>query len=357
MTKFTTRSPLFSKMKGWTTQFSKTSNREYYVHTESGRRQWHKPDEKVEEDRQKIAEFYETLSHSGERQSIWRKFNNFLKVSIMKEFVYDLMCDYMEDFKYSVLDVGCGAGGDLGKWNNLGARSYIGFDASSAGIAELGRRSKSFPSLKVSSFNGNFCTQETWDRIPPGKSDVVSCQFAAHYAFAEKETVRIFFAGIYKALSQRGRAIIVTVDAESWRDSCRRNWGPANITVAKSSKIPFGDKYDFQLDSRVSAPEWWVHSDVFRLEAERVGLKVSFESNLASFASFIGVSTHRTDSARSFAWNTDHESTLLSMCGTDFVGPEAWAVASLYKVFVLTKPGVKVGSATSKDFEQWIVQN
>lgn len=156
-------------MQGWTTQFSKTNNREYFVHTASGRRQWHKPDEDIENDRIKICLFYENLSHGSERPNMWRKFNNFLKVSIMKEFAYDLMCDYMEDFKYTVLDVGCGAGGDLGKWQNLGARSYVGFDISQSGINELMRRSASFPSLKISSFVGNFCSQETWDRISPGK--------------------------------------------------------------------------------------------------------------------------------------------------------------------------------------------
>lgn len=339
-------------MEGWTKLFSKSRNQDYYFHAESGRKQWHEPNEEVENDRKNIISFYNSLPHTSERKEMWRSFNNFLKLSIMKEFTYDLTSDYLANFQFSVLDVGCGSGGDLGKWQRLNATSYLGFDASANSIQELEKRSKQ--SMKISSFVGDFTTSDAWERIPSGKFDVISCQFAAHYAFAEKQSVRAFLSGLSKSLSSRGRIILITVDADSWRFSKRQSWGQASISSTLPTFQPFGDRYMFKLGDRVAAPEWWVHSEVLKKESDFAGLEVIFEANLASFASYIGVSTRRSLSNRIFAWQTDHKTTLEAMCGTEYVGPEAWAIASIYKVFILTKKGFKVGSGHLKDFQNFV---
>jgi SAM-dependent methyltransferase len=337
---------------GWSKAFSKSNNREYYVHESSGRRQWHEPDPIIEKDREKIHSFYSSLDHKSERSSQkWRAFNNFLKQAVMKEFIYDLCCDYMNEFKYSVLDVGCGSGGDLGKWERLGARSYLGFDFCKSSITQLQERAATFKSMKIASFIGDFTTGEAWDRLPEGKFDVVSCQFAAHYAFAEKQSARSFFSGLSRTLSRRGRAIIITVDSD-WRQSKKSTWGPAHISRCSKESVAFGDKYEFSLENRVTAPEWWVHKDAFASESLYAGLEIGFEANLASFAAFLGVSSPRVLDSRLIAWKYDHEPSFEAMCKNE-VGAEEWAISSLYKIYIVHRKDVIVAKALQRDFLKW----
>jgi SAM-dependent methyltransferase len=343
--------------EGWNIQYSNTNKRNYYVHSATNRRQWHYPDLDIEADRQAIRSFYGKLADepSGTR-NVWRGFNNFLKQSIMEEFVSDLRVDYMNDCKYSVLDVGCGTGGDLGKWARLEASNYMGFDGSESSIkCLLGRNLQGFQ-MKVSAFCGDFTTIEAWDRVPAKKFDVVSCQFAAHYAFAEKASARAFMTGIANALSSRGRAIIVTTDAEEWRFKSKRKWGPAIISDCNDTATSFGDRYMFQLDSRVCAPEWWVHKSSFKTEVEAVGLEIAFEANLCSFASWIGVGTARADGWRQIKYESTHQAALLNMYGDESVKADAWALSSLYKIYVLRKPGLQCGNASAQNFSEWLDQ-
>lgn len=341
--------------EGWIIQYSKSNKRDYYVHAETGRRQWHIPDKKIEADRLLIRKFYSSLAteKSAERSS-WRAFNNFLKQSIMEEFVADLRSDYMNDFKYSVLDVGCGTGGDLGKWKRMEATAYLGFDGSEASIKNLLLRNMAGFQMHVSAFCGDFTTVEAWDRVPSKKFDIVSCQFAAHYAFAEKASARAFMMGISSVLSERGRVIIITVDAETWRKSSKRSWGPAQITEDTKDISEYGDRYMFQIESRVRAPEWWVHKRALHAEATAVGLEVSFEANLASFAAWLGIGTARSSDWRQLKWQSTHLETLKSMYGDENVKADAWAVASLYKVYILRRPGLTCGNDTATNFTEWL---
>jgi SAM-dependent methyltransferase len=341
--------------EGWNVQYSNSNKRNYYVHAATNRRQWHFPDPSIEADRTLIRCFYTKLAaEPSYARSSWRAFNNFLKQTIMEEFVSDLRIDYMNDFKYSVLDVGCGTGGDLGKWARMEASTYMGFDGSESSIkCLLGRNLQGFQ-MKVSAFCGDFTTIEAWDRVPAKKFDVVSCQFAAHYAFAEKASARAFMTGIANALSSRGRAIIITTDAEEWRHKSKRNWGPAQITSMLEQQVPYGDRYMFQLDSRVCAPEWWVHKSSFRAEVEAVGLEIAFEANLCSYASWIGIGTTRSDDWRQIKYQTTHMPTLVSMYGAETVQADAWALASLYRVFVVRRPGLFCGNAAAKNFSDWL---
>ena len=135
---------------GWTTSFSKTHQKIYYIHEESKRRQYEKPDEELENDRLKIIDFYSNLNTSAGPKQTWRGFNNFLKQAMMNEFTVDLQNDYMNDFQYNVLDVACGTGGDIGKWGRLKATNYLGFDNCKKSITELKQRKYDF-NMKVCS--------------------------------------------------------------------------------------------------------------------------------------------------------------------------------------------------------------
>jgi len=333
---------------GWSASHSKSQNRTFYVHKETGRRQWHEPDTEVEHDKFLVRSFYSTLHQDTSPRTSWRSFNNFLKQAIMEECTSDLVCDYSNNFEYSVLDVGCGSGGDLGKWERLKATTYMGFDGCEQSIEALKKRSSSIKNL--SCFCGDFTTPEAWEKVPSSSFDVISCQFSVHYAYADKYCARAFFQGVLKSLSPRGRLILVTVDSD-WRHSAKRTWGPASMHACQETEKPYGDRYEFQLDSRVRAPEWWVHKQ--SLLADAAGLELCFEANLASFASFIGVGTTRSTCERQFHWLSSHMETLKAMCGTEPITADSWAVSSLYKVYVFRRPGLSCVNSLSKGFQSW----
>ena len=339
--------------EGWTTAYSKSNKKNYYVHEETGRRQYEIPNNEIEQDRINIRKFYTNIpkDFKSDKQS-WRGFNNFMKQSIMEEFSSDLRVDYMNDFEYSVLDIGCGTGGDIGKWNRLGATSYLGFDNCQSSINELKNRNYSNFEMNVDAFCGDFTSPETWSRIPEKKFDIISCQFAAHYAFSDKLSLRSFFSGISKSLTDRGRVIIITVDADKWRCHKKKNWGPAKISNVNELKKDYGDRYLFELDDRVSAPEWWVHSNVLQGEVEFNKLEFSFSANLASLANWFGVDSVQTSSQRQSQWLHSHEKALQQMC--PIIDAQAWSVISLYKLYYLRVPKLVSGNSVIKDFQEWI---
>lgn len=337
---------------GWTTAFSNTHKKIYYVHQETGRRQYEKPDELLENDRKDILTFYSKLPLTKNNQSqSWRGFNNFMKQAIMEEFTMDLQVDYMNDFKYSVLDVACGTGGDVGKWMRLKATSYLGFDNCKNSIDELKNR-KYDNSMTIDAFVGDFTSAETWLKLPEKHFDVISCQFAAHYAFSDKTSVKTFISGIKRCLSSRGRVLITTVDSDCWRNHKKRSWGPAKISDVGNTSKEYGDRYLFQLDDRVNAPEWWVHTEVIKKEVIAQKLDFCFHANLASLASWFGVDSPRIQSSRQVQWVNSHEQVINKMC--PILDADSWAVMSLYKLFVFRAQNIFAGNSVIKDFEEWI---
>ncbi len=326
-------------------------------------------------DREAIVRFYGELAASsagareeGERAS-WRRFNNFLKHAAMVEMTATLRYAWETDGVYNVLDVGCGTGGDLRKWHRLGAKRYLGFDASAESIRVHRTRTLPDASMTAESFVGDFTLPESWSRVPASAFGVASCQFTAHYAFADRASAHAFMSGLSRALDpSEGRALLVVVDAETWRHSLRRTWGPAVITQAASdgedttsaSPSPaapplYGDRYMFQLETRVTAPEWWVHRAALAEQAAAVGLEIGIDVNLATFAAWLGVGTTRATRTRQMQWAEFHEPALRAICGGESgVTAEAWAVASLYRLFVLRRPGSTCCNGPASDIVRWL---
>jgi SAM-dependent methyltransferase len=340
--------PNNNTMEGWTTHESKTHARTYYVHAASGRRQWHAPNARTEQDRLEVARFYAQLNPSDGDRAEWRKFNNFMKQAIMYEFSRSL------ERPLKVLDVGCGSGGDFGKWSRLGAGVYLGFDACSESVSQLASRAAPPPSITRDAFAGDFTLPATWERVPRRVWNVVSCQFACHYAFGVEDDARAFMHGIAGALNPAsGLALLVTVDSVHWRGSPRRTWGPARMTDCAERCSAFGDRYVFKLGDRVAAPEWWVHKESVVKVAGDAGLELLVDANLATLAAWLGVATQRTP-RRQQQYLQVHAPALQAMCGTESPSAESWLLASVYRVFVLCHKGSSDIPAEVEELRTWM---
>jgi mRNA (guanine-N7-)-methyltransferase len=180
-----------------------------------------------------------------------RSFNNWIKSTIIQKFSPD------EDFTPNspspdkgllVLDIGCGKGGDLGKWQQAPQtiELYVGLDPADVSIDQARDRYRSMSSRggggrggrggrggynsRVSTrlFQGEFyvqdCFGEMIDRIPlirdvgfdgsggpsrfgGGGFDVVSMMFCMHYAFESEEKARTMLKNVAGALKKGGRLI------------------------------------------------------------------------------------------------------------------------------------------------------
>ena len=97
-----------------------------------------------------------------------------------------------------VLDLACGRGGDVHKWNDLGVRHVTGVDVSAASLQEARRRAAA--AAAGSPDHHAAATREfvhadlallpttptppPW--APPGGFDAVTCMFALHYFFGDE---------------------------------------------------------------------------------------------------------------------------------------------------------------------------
>jgi len=125
-----------------------------------------------------------------------------------------------------VLECGCGKGGDLHKYGAWAQRNaqpvdlYM-LDISDASVAELERRWQSlnerWPYLRVTAAVGDFCKPENAD-LPSEwpVADIVSIQFALHYAFETPVKARSFGDNLARALAWHNSLLIGTlVDYEA----------------------------------------------------------------------------------------------------------------------------------------------
>ncbi|KHJ33461.1 putative mrna cap guanine-n7 methyltransferase [Erysiphe necator] len=186
-----------------------------------------------------------------------RSFNNWVKSVIIQKFSPNE--DFKPSVKYnddafseksstntgiSVLDIGCGKGGDLGKWQLAPqpVELYVGIDPADISITQAKERFRQMASRDRGSrsgrgihgklhqrlFYGEFyvqdCFGESIEKIPiirkvgfdgsgrpssfgGGGFDVVSMMFCMHYAFENEMKARLMLKNVAGALKKGGRFI------------------------------------------------------------------------------------------------------------------------------------------------------
>uniref|UniRef100_A0A2P2L6G6 mRNA (guanine-N(7))-methyltransferase n=1 Tax=Rhizophora mucronata TaxID=61149 RepID=A0A2P2L6G6_RHIMU len=239
---------------------------------------------------QKVAEHYSARTNQTleEREASpiihLKKLNNWIKSVLVQ--LYARQGD-------GVLDLACGKGGDLIKWDKAKIGYYVGIDIAEGSIEDCRtryngdadhhqRRKKfTFPARLIC----GDCYEAQLDKLLADDApfDMCSCQFALHYSWSTETRARRALANVSALLRPGGIFIGTMPDANVIIKKLREAEG---LTFGNSvywihfdeeysekkfkSSTPFGIKYQFHLEDAVDCPEWIVPFNVFKLMAEEV---------------------------------------------------------------------------------------
>ncbi|OUM53168.1 hypothetical protein BVG19_g2430 [[Candida] boidinii] len=223
-----------------------------------------------------------------------RSFNNCIKYILINKFAKT---------NGTVLDLGCGKGGDMAKWDSINTENYVGIDISDFSIKEAVKRY----SKSRYKFHAIFLTGDAFktpvpklltgfeDQVPPDyQFDTVSMQFCLHYAFESEETIRSLLENVSKSLKVGGMFIgtIPSSDFIKWKFEKLKpdelKWGNSiysvefpQKTIVDGSFVPtYGNTYTyFLVDAVDNVPEFVVPFEVFRGLCEEYNLELRFKKN------------------------------------------------------------------------------
>lgn len=206
----------------------------------------------------------------------------------------------------SVLELGCGKGGDLAKWGMIGTRQFVGIDLSDESIREAIKRYRN----GKYEFQAVFATGDAFkveipeilkdfslDEISHLQFDNVSMQFCMHYAFSNEESVESMLSNVSKSLKVGGMFVgtIPSSDFIKWKikklKEGEKGWGNSIYSVTfpdldcfdkeKGNFVkPFGNIYNYFLKDAVEdVPEYVVPFEKFRSMCEEHGLELRYKKN------------------------------------------------------------------------------
>ncbi len=175
--------------------------------------------------KEKILKHYNSVSREQSPKEVvqLRKISNYAKSTLFSTFAKPVS-DHP-----SILDMSCGRGGDIGKWEKQGFERYVGFDVSSESIQESVRRWQGMQhKIQDSSFLvADFCDPDLPVLLNGEKFDCISCQFAVHYAFYSSKSVFNFFKNVSKMLKPNGKFVSIYANGYSimnnvlWKNTTR----------------------------------------------------------------------------------------------------------------------------------------
>ena len=180
----------------------------------------------------------------------------------------------------SVLDLACGKGGDLGKWDRARIQRYHGIDIAPVSIQHAQERLRD---MNVS-FKASFESRDAFS-LPftlDFDCDVVSCQFALHYAFKDERTLNQALENISKCLKPDGLFFGTIADGSQIRKMQKYENSVFSIKFAnekwrEQSGGVFGIEYTFNLvDAIDNCPEYLSNHMILEAIAETYGLELLY---------------------------------------------------------------------------------
>lgn len=255
---------------------------------------------KVDNHTKVVATHYNKLEEKGRAERSksrifhMRNFNNWIKSVLINEFLTKVKQSNKLGEPLRVLDMCCGKGGDLLKWEKSGITHLICTDIAEVSIqqceerytsmAERSKRNK-FGKLFTAEF---FACDSTLDRLrekykdPSIELNLVSCQFAFHYCFESLKQAECMIRNAAECLRPGGYFIGTIPDANDimkrQREADSGEFGNDvyRITFLSDTETPplFGAKYNFELDGVVNCPEFLVYFPLLEKLATKFGLRL-----------------------------------------------------------------------------------
>ena len=249
---------------------------------------------------------------------------------------------------YSVLDMCCGKGGDLFKWAQAHCTSYVAADTALLSVQELANRYNQMrePPFRPTLLVGDCFHHRISNFLPQQTTfDVVSCQFAIHYAFETENRVRRLLQNVTDRLNPGGFFIGTTVDSNVLVRKIRAldqltistpvytvKFDDTHTSKKFAKANPFGVRYSFTLDESVEdCPEYLVHFPTFEAIASEYGLELVMLSNFHKF--FREFSSEKYPRFRDLLLSMK----VLNVEGT--IPVEQWDAIYLYTAFAFKKKG------------------
>ncbi|KAK5097251.1 mRNA cap guanine-N7 methyltransferase [Exophiala xenobiotica] len=196
-----------------------------------------------------------------------RSFNNWVKSCIIQKFSpQEKAVEQEEELGWGetakvpeeikpllVLDVGCGKGGDLGKWEKAPqpVGLYTGLDPADQSISQAQDRYKTMWKGRRPRFDARFAVKDCFDPKPNamdrwgkgGGFDVVTMMFSMHYSFESQDKVEMMLRNVSGALKKGGRFIGVCPNSDVLSDGVK-GWFKEN-----------GNKYTAATSTSDGVPE------------------------------------------------------------------------------------------------------
>lgn len=227
-----------------------------------------------------------------------RNYNNWVKSVLIQEYTDKIReKDYSRPLK--VLDICCGKGGDLSKWQKARVKRVIFADIALVSVQQCQVRYEDLQKRCGQIYSAEFitadCTKETLrDKYtdPSINFDLVSCQFGFHYCFESLAQARRMLSNISECIRPDGyffgtipNAYEIVTRARKSPDGSfgNRIFNIKLLFDPKDGYPLFGAKYDFHLEGVVDCPEFLVNFEMLEKLAAEYGLKLVYKAGFADF--------------------------------------------------------------------------
>ncbi|XP_029370780.1 mRNA cap guanine-N(7) methyltransferase isoform X1 [Echeneis naucrates] len=252
----------------------------------------------------KVASHYNSLQEVGlaarsrSRIFFMRNFNNWLKSVLIGEILEQVREAGSQQI--SVLDLGCGKGGDLLKWRKGGISYLVCADMAAVSVEQCQSRYEEMKRGHANEkmFSAQFITadcskevlSEKLDR-PDLMFDICSCQFVYHYSFESEQKADMMLRNACDRLKPGGYFIGTTPDAfelvKRLEASDSLSFGNEVFKVSfqsKGSYSLFGCQYHFSLEDVVNVPEFLVYFPLFEHMAKRYNMRLVLKQRFCEFS-------------------------------------------------------------------------
>lgn len=185
---------------------------------------------------QEISEHYNKIKtfNLDERQNSKiiniRNINNFIKSVLIQKYTKE---------NYSVLDMGCGKGGDIKKYIKQNIQNYYGIDIAENSIEDAKERLHNLNTDLCAVFEVRDAYTTSFDLYQ--KFDLISSQFSFHYAFQSQKVFETSIKNIATHLQKNGYFIATIPNIYTL---LRRYKNYGNNFGNEYYKVIFEDKYD-----------------------------------------------------------------------------------------------------------------